>query len=78
MLDRIRNILSILIIILSGYLIVTQDFRWMSHMMLGVGGLLLVTGLLELQKEKRFWGYASILISLFVFYVSVQGFLGGW
>ncbi|WP_100011268.1 DUF3953 domain-containing protein [Lentibacillus sediminis] len=78
MLDKIRNILSILIIIFSGYLIITQDFYWMPHMMVGVGGLLLVTGLLELQKEKKFWGFASILISLFVFYVSVQGFLGGW
>ncbi|MDM5312293.1 DUF3953 domain-containing protein [Peribacillus frigoritolerans] len=35
-----------------------------------------MTGLSELQKDRKgFWGYMNIVISLFIFFVSIQGFL---
>ncbi|WP_281247282.1 DUF3953 domain-containing protein [Domibacillus mangrovi] len=44
--------------------------------MLLVGASLLMTGVDELQKDRKgFWGYVSIMVSLFAFYVSIQGFL---
>ncbi|MFY0804774.1 DUF3953 domain-containing protein [Peribacillus frigoritolerans] len=44
--------------------------------MFSQGELILVTGLSELQKDQKgFWGYMNIVISLFIFFVSIQGFL---
>nr|WP_255349290.1 DUF3953 domain-containing protein [Paenisporosarcina sp. HGH0030] len=44
--------------------------------MLFLGAFMLVTGLFELQKDrKRFEGYMFIIVSLFIFFVSIQGFL---
>ncbi|MFP7226430.1 DUF3953 domain-containing protein [Priestia filamentosa] len=41
-----------------------------------LGVMILVTGLLELKRDKKeFWGYVCIILSLFAVYVSVQGFL---
>ncbi|MFE4811390.1 DUF3953 domain-containing protein [Peribacillus simplex] len=41
-----------------------------------LGTLILVTGLEELQKDRKgFVGYMSIVISLFVLFVYIQDFL---
>ncbi|MBX9953362.1 YczI family protein [Peribacillus simplex] len=48
----------------------------MPYYMFFLGALILVTGLSELQKDRKgFWGYMNIVISLFIFFVSIQGFL---
>nr|WP_255473011.1 DUF3953 domain-containing protein [Planomicrobium sp. CPCC 101079] len=44
--------------------------------MLTLGILLLVAGFKKIQKDrKEFWGYMFVLISLFIFFVSAQGFI---
>nr|WP_276517263.1 DUF3953 domain-containing protein [Priestia filamentosa] len=44
-----------------------------------LGAMILVTGLLELKRNKKeFWGYVCIIVSLFAVYVSIQGFLLNW
>jgi hypothetical protein len=72
----VRVTLAIIVIALSAYQLITGNFVLMPYSMLFLGATMLVTGLVELQKDrKRFWGYMSIVISLFLFFVSIQGFL---
>ncbi|MDN7243895.1 DUF3953 domain-containing protein [Planococcus sp. N017] len=41
-----------------------------------MGIFMLVVGFEKIQKNrKEFWGYMFILISLFIFFVSVQGLI---
>ncbi|WMX58669.1 MULTISPECIES: DUF3953 domain-containing protein [unclassified Peribacillus] len=48
----------------------------MPYCMFFLGTLILEIGLAELQKDRKgFVGYMSIVISLFVLFVSIQDFL---
>lgn len=72
----IRIILGIIVIALSSYSLISRNFELMPFMMLFLGAFMLVSGLSELQKDrKRFEGYMCIIVSLFIFFVSIQGFL---
>ncbi|MFE4814435.1 DUF3953 domain-containing protein [Peribacillus simplex] len=72
----VRVTLAIIVIALSAYQLITENFELMPYSMLFLGATMLVTGLVELQKDrKRFGGYMSIVVSLFLFFVSIQGFL---
>lgn len=76
MLKRLRIFLSVIVLILSVYSLITQNFKLMPYSMFLLGTIILVTGLLELKRDKKeFWGYVCIIVSLFAVYVSVQGFL---
>ncbi|MEK4534549.1 DUF3953 domain-containing protein [Peribacillus sp. FSL K6-1552] len=64
----VRIILAIVVIVLSGYSLITQTFELMPYYMFFLGALILVIGLAELQKDRKgFWGYMNIAISLFIF-----------
>ncbi|WP_242486848.1 hypothetical protein [Peribacillus sp. TH16] len=66
-------ILAIIVLALSDYQQITQNFELMPYSMLVLGTLMLVTGA-ELQKDrKRFWGYMSIIVSLFAFLYLYRG-----
>ncbi|WP_034746674.1 DUF3953 domain-containing protein [Halalkalibacter wakoensis] len=68
----VRNIFSAIIIVLAGYSLFTQNFEFMPYLMLIVSFSVLLTGVIELKKDKKtFLGYFSIFSSLFVFYVSI-------
>ncbi|MCM3170318.1 DUF3953 domain-containing protein [Peribacillus frigoritolerans] len=70
----VRVILAIVVIVLTGYNRITETE--LTTIMFFLGALILVIGLSELQKDrKEFWGYMNIVISLFIFFVSIQGFL---
>ncbi|MGE7759662.1 DUF3953 domain-containing protein [Peribacillus sp. NPDC097895] len=72
----VRIILTIVVIVLSGYSLITQTFELLPYYMFFLGALTLMTGLAELQKDRKgFWGYMNIAISLFIFFVSKQAFL---
>ncbi|YCA45054.1 DUF3953 domain-containing protein [Bacillus sp. JZ8] len=76
MLKGLRIFLSVIVVILSGYSLLTQSFKVMPYSMLLLSALILVTGLIELQKNKKeFWGYLCIVVSLFALSGSIQGFL---
>ncbi|MDT8860362.1 DUF3953 domain-containing protein [Alkalihalobacillus sp. MEB130] len=76
MLKTIRIILAIIVVMLAGFSMITQNFEFMPLLMLILALTMFITGIMELQKtKKRFWGYVSIGASLFVLYVSVEGFL---
>ncbi|MFP3511515.1 DUF3953 domain-containing protein [Peribacillus sp. SIMBA_075] len=72
----VRVILAIFVLALSAYQLITENFELMPYSMLFLGAIMLVTGLAELQKDRKgFWGYMNIVISLFFFFVSIQSFL---
>ncbi|RAS75132.1 DUF3953 domain-containing protein [Priestia endophytica] len=76
MLKRLRNFLSIIVLVLSGYSLITQNFKLMPYFMFLLGAMVLVTGLIELKRDKKeASGYVCIIVSLFAVYVSIQGFL---
>ncbi|WP_162878882.1 DUF3953 domain-containing protein [Peribacillus butanolivorans] len=65
----VRIILTIVVIVSSGYSLITQTFELFPYYMFFLGALTLVTGLAELQKDRKgFWGYLNIAISLFIFF----------
>ncbi|WP_019392389.1 DUF3953 domain-containing protein [Priestia filamentosa] len=79
MLKRLRIFLSVIVLILSVYSLITQNFKLMPYSMFLLSAMILVTGLIELKKDKKeFWGYVCIIVSLFAVYVSIQGFLLNW
>jgi len=44
--------------------------------MLTLGILMLIAGFERIQKDrKEFWGYMFVIVSLFLFFVSAQGFI---
>jgi hypothetical protein len=76
MLKTLRIILSIVGVVLAGFGLITQNFEFMPYLMLILGISILITGGIELQKDKKgFWGYMCIIVSMFAFYVSIQGLL---
>ena len=73
MLKAIRFILAIVVIVLSGYSLITGA-RLLNYSLFFLAILIGVIGLSELQKDRKtFWGYMSIVISLFILYVSLTG-----
>ncbi|WP_179891203.1 DUF3953 domain-containing protein [Bacillus sp. AFS017274] len=71
----VRIILAIVVIVLSGYSLITQTFELMPYYMFFLGAFMLVTGLAELQKDRKgFWGYMNIVISLFLFFFYIPFF----
>ena len=76
MLKTLRIILSIISVALAVFGKITQNFEVMPYLILILSISILITGGIELQKDKKnFWGYMCIIFSLFAFYVSIQGFL---
>ncbi|MFJ7826642.1 DUF3953 domain-containing protein [Psychrobacillus sp. NPDC096623] len=72
----IRILLGIIVIAFASYGLISRKFELMPFMMFFLGAFMLVTGLVELQRDrKRFEGYMFIIVSLFIFFVSIQGFL---
>lgn len=72
----LRIAISVIVIALASYSLFTKNFGYMSYLMLFLGAFMLVTGLVELKKDrKRFEGYMFIGVSLFLFFVSIQAFL---
>ncbi|MFU2016921.1 DUF3953 domain-containing protein [Peribacillus butanolivorans] len=72
----VRIILTIVVIVLSGYSLITQTFELFPYYMFFLGALTLVTGLAELQKDRKgFWVYMNMAISIFIFFASIQAFL---
>ncbi|WP_216827458.1 DUF3953 domain-containing protein [Alkalihalobacterium elongatum] len=76
MLRKLRILFSIIVIGLAIFSMVTGNHASSPFLMLFLSAAILMTGLIELQKDKKaFWGYMSIGVSLFVFFVSIQGFV---
>ncbi|SFE00135.1 Protein of unknown function [Lentibacillus persicus] len=76
MLKTLRIVFAIITLVLAGYGLATGNSGVVSpYMMLFMGAMLLVMGISEIKNERKQIGFMSIIVSLFVFYVSIQGFL---
>ncbi|MED3836792.1 DUF3953 domain-containing protein [Peribacillus frigoritolerans] len=71
----VRIILAIIVLALSAYLLITENFEFMPYLMLISGAIMLVRGLVELQKDRKGGFLGCVVVSLFLFFVSIQGFL---
>lgn len=76
----VQLVQSLLVLVIAfvfaSYCFIIRNFDLMPFMILSLGAFMLVTGLVELQKDRRkFEGYMCIVASLFIFFVSIQGFL---
>jgi len=68
LLKILRIVLPIIVFVLAGYSSISGNYEVMPYM-------LLVMGINEIKKERKKMGIFSIIVSVFVFYVSVQGLL---
>lgn len=75
MLKALTVVLPIIVIVLAGYALMSGNDIIMSYMMLLVSVMLLVMGIDEIKKERKQIGIFSIIISVVVFFVSVQDIL---
>ncbi|MGB3100930.1 MAG: DUF3953 domain-containing protein [Psychrobacillus psychrotolerans] len=71
-----KFILALIIIIFSSYSLLSKNFESLPFMMFFLGAFMLLSGLSEFQKDrKRFEGYMFMAVSIFIFFVYIQGFL---
>ncbi|AIF43047.1 hypothetical protein X953_07675 [Virgibacillus sp. SK37] len=71
-----RLVLSIIVVLMAAYGLVTGNMENLPIIMVLLGIQLLLTGIELLQKDRKsFLGYADIVISLFLFFVAIQGFV---
>ncbi|MDR4924814.1 DUF3953 domain-containing protein [Peribacillus simplex] len=71
----VKLILAMIVLAVSVYQLITGNFDLMPYSMLFLGALMLVTGLVELQKDRKGGFLGCVVVSLFLFFVSIQGFL---
>jgi hypothetical protein len=71
----VKIILVIIVVALSAYQLITGSVELMPYSMLFLAAILLIRGLEEPQKDRKggFLRYAAV--SLFLFVVSILGFL---
>ncbi|MGG4152508.1 DUF3953 domain-containing protein [Peribacillus muralis] len=67
-----KMILAITVLALSAYQLLTDTFV-MPYYMFIVGAFMLVTGIVELQKDRKGGFLGCVVVSLFLFFVSIQG-----
>ncbi|MBE1444354.1 hypothetical protein GGC63_003816 [Paenibacillus sp. OAS669] len=76
LLKIINNIFRFIIIGISSYILMTKSFELTPYLMLFLALSLLASGLSEvISNRKRTWGYTTIIVSLFIFFVSLQSFI---
>ena len=75
LLKFLQIILSITVISLAGYGLITEDFKLQPYISLFVGLTMLVTGLREFQKGQKGYGWLSVVVSIFILLVAIKSFL---
>ncbi|MFC4023028.1 YczI family protein [Oceanobacillus longus] len=75
MLKILRIVLPIIVFVLAGYSLLSGNHEVMPYMMFFMGAMLLVMGIAEIKDARKKMGVICINVSIFVFYVSVQGLL---
>lgn len=74
MLKFLQIILSITVISLAGYGLITEDFKFQPYMMLFLGLTMLVMGLREFQKGQKGYAWLSIIVFIFILFVVIKSF----
>lgn len=71
----LRILLSIIVFVLGGYSLISGNYEVMPYMMFSLGAMMLVMGIDEIMKDRKKTGVIAIIVSIFIFYVSVQALL---
>lgn len=74
MLKKSRIILSVILIGFAAYVLITNNFEFITYMLLVMGVLGLLTGVAELQEKRKTSAVISILAGAFVFFVAIYIF----
>ena len=74
MLKILQIILSIIVISLAGYGLITEDFKFQPYMMLFLGLMTLVMGLRGFQKGQKGYGWISIVVFISILFVTIKVF----
>ncbi|MDP9739304.1 UNVERIFIED_ORG: hypothetical protein QFZ59_001134 [Bacillus sp. B2I3] len=64
-----------IIVALYAYQLITGSVGLMPYSMLFLAAILLITGLVELQADRKVGFFGCFVVSLFLFVVSILGFL---
>ncbi|MFK9094289.1 DUF3953 domain-containing protein [Bacillus salipaludis] len=75
MLKLLKIILSVIVISLAGYGLINENFEFQPYMMLFFGLGMLVMGIEEFQKGQKGYGWLSIVVFIFILFVSIKGFI---
>ncbi|MBD3107520.1 YczI family protein [Bacillus sp. AGMB 02131] len=70
MLKILHFALSIIVIVIAVYSLMTDDFTYQLIMMFSLSGLMLVMGLRELQRNKKATGWFLMVTFSFLLFVS--------
>jgi len=62
----LKVILSVIVIALAGYGLITKNFEFMPYMMLFLGVFMFVTGVAELQAKRKTNAISLILAAAFL------------
>lgn len=68
-------LLSLIVIGLAICVIITKNFIFLSFELFVLGGILLLSGSLELKEKRKANGVMSFLIAAFVLFVAIYTFL---
>jgi hypothetical protein len=71
----VKIILAIIVVALYAYQLITGSVELMPYSMLFLAVIMLITGLEELQKDRKGGSLRYVVVSLFLFFVSMLGFL---
>ncbi|MFD2680318.1 DUF3953 domain-containing protein [Bacillus seohaeanensis] len=72
MLKIARIGLSVIIVIVATYMLITRNFEFMPYNIFLLSVLMAVMGADELKKGRKGYGYLGIAASLFCFFVTFQ------
>ncbi len=75
LLTILQIIFSIIVVSLSTYGIITDDYRLNFLMIFFLGLLMLILGIKEFQREQKVYGWLFIGVFLLIEYVFIQTFL---
>jgi len=75
MLKLLRIIPGVIAFTLAIYGLISSKTVLMPYMFFFLGSMFLVTGISEFRLKRKRTAYINFFVSLFVFVVSIQGFL---
>ncbi|WP_285767293.1 DUF3953 domain-containing protein [Peribacillus sp. SI8-4] len=71
-----KYILAVIVVALSLYQLMTGETELMPYMMLCLGAMVLVMGFVDRRRDRKRSWYIFLVISVFLFLVSILGFFG--
>lgn len=75
LLKMLRIILAVIVVLISGYGLITNNFELQPYMMFFLGIMMLVMGLDELQNGRKEYGWISLVVFLLLLFVSIKGLI---